>query len=79
MDGFYNNSVYICFLILQQFHFHIRTEYEKVNKTFTGVWNLNLNIKKILSLKEGFFGQFTSVFLDISDGKLWSCSHVKEQ
>ena len=28
MDGFYNNSVYICFLILQQFHFYIRTEYE---------------------------------------------------
>jgi hypothetical protein len=28
MDGFYNDSVYICFLILQQFHFHRRTEYE---------------------------------------------------
>ena len=28
MDEFYNNSVYICFFILQQFHFHIGTEYE---------------------------------------------------
>jgi hypothetical protein len=71
MYGFYNNLVYICFLILQQFHFHIKTEYENYPHSHS-------HKNKIFCFPLGYFNEVELGYIFQNQGGYFDQNMVKQ-